>query len=73
MALTKTMDERQMKRKNIHFDDDVREMTIAMFLSGKSEYEIERAIERHRRKDWNSGKRRRRRAPETSSVPRQAS
>ena len=60
-----------MKRKNIHFDNEVREMTIEMFLSGKSEYEIGRAIENaRRRKGWNNGKRHRRRAHGTFSPPR---
>ena len=52
-----------MKNSNIHFDDEVREMTISMFLAGKSEFEIERAIYAHRRKRGGFTKRRRRRAP----------
>ena len=62
-----------MKRTNIHFDKDVREMTIAMFLSGKTEHKIEQAIERmRRRKQGYNNKRPRRRAPETFSAPRPA-
>ena len=55
-------------KRNIHFDSEVREMTIKMVLEGKSEYEIEKAINRMRmRKDRNFNKRRRRRAHETES------
>ena len=46
---------------NIHFDNEVREMTIAMFLAGKSEYQIERAIENKRRARWKERSQRRRR------------
>ena len=51
-----------MKNSNIHFDEEVREMTISMFLAGKSEFEIERAIHAYRRKRGGFTKRRRRRA-----------
>ena len=55
--------ERKMKYRNVHYNDEIREMTINMFLAGKSEFEISNAIKKRvRDNEWNS-KRRRRRGP----------
>jgi|TARA_B100000287_G_C20434268_1_gene702854 hypothetical protein len=34
------------RRSNIHYNEEIRDLTVSMFLKGSSRYQIEKAIEK---------------------------